>query len=209
MDREYDIRERGLVAFSVVLIVCFASIAYYIAPRPASQDSGPVYTMFVATSFVNLPKGNITRNGDGWIVTAITMNEGKVALKDLYISLTRNDGVPIFNQKGIDTETSNISQSAKSPHWFLTGEGNQYFTDQSSRTRLSIDNEGEISEDALTTLENTTIVFVDKKDFGHFNQGDYVLVFKDNNADGHIEVDLGYHIKFSMKGATISEITLN
>jgi len=151
--------------------------------------TGPlVYAMKQPERFMNPAEGNATINGGGWwtivytVCNEVPLDKVKVTVWDAFVPHT--SVIPALGGMTAKYHPKNGTED-----WYIYGNGVAYYSDHGMKKRLDPINPVALSQEQLRTLENVTLVFMDRWTPGKLSSGDEFLIFRDIDADHALEFE--------------------
>lgn len=205
----YDVSPLMLLSAIIVILIIFIGLGNYydiFVRRPAPEYHVAPQGTMIATEFQNPFEGNGTTNGGGWIVNVTALSGPRTKWSKVIVTLKEPSWMPIDSFDGVKEENSDFySTGSEVPlKWYLRKKGDPYFMDDSVRSS-SLDN---MREDGFKTLENASMLVVDKDSDGKLSVGDMVVVFRDHDGDGVDDIMDGANIGLEINHGKIGSALL-
>ena len=206
---KYDVPPLVLLSAIIMIIIIFIGVCnfydVYIREPMPDYEFAPSGT-FIASEFQNPHEGKGTVNGGGWIIKVTAMSGPSPKWSKVIVTLKEPSGIPIDSFEGVKEEGSDVhSTGSDAPLvWYLRKTGDPFFMDNLNRSS-SFEN---LDEDEFETLENTSMLVVDKDLDDKLGPGDFVVVFKDHDADGVDDIMNGATIDFKISAGMIGSAYL-
>jgi hypothetical protein len=207
--KKFDVPPLMLISMIIVIVIIFIGLCnfydIFLREPPPEYHVAPQGTL-IATEFQNPFEGNGTTNGGGWIVNVTALSGPRVKWSTVIVALKEPSGMSIDSFDGVSEENSDIHSTKKgaSLKWYLRKTGDPSFMDNGNRSS-SFENLG---EDEFETMENTSMLVVDKDLDDKLGPGDFVVVFKDHDADGVDDITKGAIIDFKISAGMIGSAYL-
>jgi hypothetical protein len=176
-----------MVIFSSVIMVP-------VLEAPSACACEPPRVWFKVTPFSNSSDGNRAMNGGGWIITVSESSVYGAKLECLFVKVSTTGGRIVIRTPRIGSWATAGHQENLESTWFSMRTGMNASASGRVMSR-STENRMADTEKDLTTLEHTMIVFIDRDSNGQVDSGDSIIIFRDPDADGVVELEGGYHLQ--------------
>jgi len=176
------------------MIIFSSVIMVPVLDAPSACACIPPRVWFKVTTFTNSSEGRGATNGGGWIVTVGGSSVYGVKLECLFVKVTTPGGRIVIKTPRIGSWAFSAHGKDLGDTWYSMKTGINASAPVQTMSRSS-GNGTAVLEMAPTTLKHTVIVFIDRDSTGQIDCGDSIIIFRDPNADGVVELNGGYHLQ--------------
>jgi|GEM_PF-4043251 len=206
-----------LVVLIVVSLFLCAFIAFFLNPSLDKAKYNPV-AKITGESFTNPYGSAVTRNSGGWALGLSSVGGPRLDLKDLVVAIkTPTSGstpsqVWKLNVKGGGNHSADLSYEGLSTRWYLktcNSTASLRYANGTVPVTLNSTTAPALREDQFSTVEGAVVIFRDIDLDGNLSVQDKLMVYKDANGDGTVDLVSGTLLELqTLDGKLVSSAVL-